>query len=130
MEIVPAVKKFIEEHIEEIETGQIEYILRKAYIQFLPYAFHQFLEILDQVIDSDLIKVKDNLLLEIIDNYLAKYITANTNNLTVSEFIDIYLQTTLLFDKDHVIKLIITNAKRWPHMLKFDKPNKEWIFVK
>lgn len=130
MDIVPAVKKFIEEHIEEIETSQIEYILRKAYIQFLPYAFDQFLEILDQVIDSDLTKIKDNLLLEIIDNYLAKYITANTNNLTIGEFIYIYLPTTLLFDKDHVIKLIIANAERWPHMLKFNKRNKEWIFIK
>lgn len=130
MDLFPAVKKFIEEHIEEIENGYEGYILHEAYMQLSPIAFDQFISILDQVIDSDLTKIKENLLLEIIDRYLARYITANTNNLTISEFIDIYLQPTLLFDKDHIIKLIINNAKRWPHMLKFDKRNKEWIFVK
>lgn len=130
MDLLPATKKFIEEHIEEIENGYEEYILRQAYIQLAPIAFEQFISILDQVIDGDLTKIKDNLLLEIIDNYLAKYITANTNNLTIEEFIDIYLGTTLLFNRDHVIKLIIDNAKRWPHMLKFDKRSKEWIFIK
>lgn len=128
MELVPVVKKFIEDHIEEIENGYEEYVLRKAYIQFAPSAFDQFVSILDQVIDSDLTKIKDALLLEIIDKNIIRYSTSHTlkDSISIEEFINYYILSTFLFSEDHVHNLIIKNAKRWPNNFKFDKSKSEW----
>ena len=66
------------------------------------------------------------------EKYLNFLLIAIENDVlfTVEQFIDRYLGTSLFFDKDHVIKLIIDNAGRWSPILKFNKRNKEWIFMK
>lgn len=131
MELVPAVKKFIEENIEYIEDKKLFPILLLAHSTLDQYECNVLASILEEVVD-DFDKFRKEALIAMISKRLFTFslTSRNDDNISIPAFIHTYLKSTFNLPEGEVVQLIYDNKEKWLNQIKWDQSLKNWRVFK